>query len=324
MALQSTDIENLIKVDPSPWNTMEALLSQFSLPRPVRAAINLTRLNTTSGRHIIYFCPFSQVTCLPTEKHSFRYKMHSIFALRGRNIFKAQTHTLTRMVYNLATASLLLTWTGFAASIVAPPDPSYWKAPYALRVISDDARLDGRTLVPQQYQGHTSTVYIDTKRNPEEAYTIYPSRDPWTGTGVAGELFEQQYHSNSNSTELVLIYGSKPQTASGTPLFVLNTDTGPGVTHVWPAGSTVVTWGGYMFVWDEEKERAILRYSGWNEGMRWIASFSTGSSYFVYQFNGTLPDPKAGWGSSVSSIVNSGIAIDLEVVPLWTILESGQ
>ncbi|KAF2469385.1 uncharacterized protein BDR25DRAFT_371940 [Lindgomyces ingoldianus] len=219
---------------------------------------------------------------------------------------------------------LLLNWSGLVTSIVAPPDTSYWRAPYALRVISDDARINGRTLVPDTYNGRTTGVYINSKRAPHEAYTIYPSGDPWASSfnySNLTELYEQQFHSDSNSTELILIYGQKPPTASGTPLLLMNTDTGPGVTHLWPAASFVVDWRSWRFVWDETNERAILRNFGWTDGMRWIAyqGSATGSTFYIYRWNGTLPRPSDGWGSSVSDIVNASVNIDLEVVPLWQI-----
>ncbi|KAF2471527.1 uncharacterized protein BDR25DRAFT_313483 [Lindgomyces ingoldianus] len=229
-------------------------------------------------------------------------------------------------LWNIFTlCSLLVTWISLSNATAAPADTSYWKPPYALRVVSNDDRINGRTIVPRTGStGLTTNVYIDTNRKLHEAYHIYPSGNPWATTWSwenHTQLYELAIHSDRNSTELVLYYDKKPPKASGTPLLQFTIDIGPGVTHYWPAGTTVVSWTSWRFVWDEANERAVLRMFGWDNAEQWIAWQRSGTEneFDVYRWNGTLPKQSDGWDNSLFDIVADHVDIELEVVPLWTI-----
>ncbi|KAF2117537.1 hypothetical protein BDV96DRAFT_394522 [Lophiotrema nucula] len=207
---------------------------------------------------------------------------------------------LRYLAFNLGLISLRNTFTAAQSSDFSPP--------YILRVLSQNETINGQILI------RGLGVNIDTTLTPQQAidsaYTIYPtsSRDPFT-TSV--ELFELQYHSDRNSSELVLIYSYKPPTANGSPLYALNLDTGPGVTHVWPAATTVVRWGWWTFVKDEEGK--VFLKENISDEWQWIAWKYMQGRWSLGRWNGTTPD---GWSQDIYDKLTDHVDVKLEVVPL--------
>ncbi|KAH7125717.1 hypothetical protein B0J11DRAFT_506536 [Dendryphion nanum] len=209
------------------------------------------------------------------------------------------------------------------------PDPTYWRPPYGLRINSDDPRVHNALFTKDKL------FTISAKADPNRAFTIYPSSIPFSpnitditdvpdpGPWSRAELFQDKYHSSKNSSELILMWSNKPQKAQGTtPLVFLNTDTGPGLTHTWPA-TFYVRWGGWRFVWDEKANKTTLGEYFYDSSWRWILWQVTNDVWQVGRWDGTVPSEDKGWGNAISSVINNHIEVDVEVVPLWVLEKSG-